>query len=509
MSRLSKNIVYNGVGQGLSVLLSFVAVRLVYRKLGGDALGLIYFSLAFGAVLSLAVQLGICDSAVREVASHHTTRPEYIKSFIRTSSLFYWIGYIVLAVVAYVASPPIVYHWIKLESLDGQTAIHITRILTLGALLALPRGLYRALLAGLQHMGLMNLIDVVGKAVQQGGIFVILLAHGSLYHVAYWIAFSTLLPVVVYWVVCTHFFSVRALLIPGFSSAVVKQNMHYAAHLIAISICSWVLMQADKVIISKLLPLALLGVYTVARGAINQGMMLTGAINSAIFPHFSALHGSGKLEELKRQYSRIHDLICFGTVPIFAAVPFAAIPVFSRVFDMPTARLLVLPSTFLCIGYYMNGALTAPYVVSLAVGRPDITARQNFAALFVVAPASAIAIYWFGLDGAGFSWVLYHLFAYSYGLPTICRDCLGIPARAWYVHLLKITGPAVLIYGCAWIVRTLLGSFSLPCLIGTFGLATVVYCVWAFRVMSRETRHVIIDFLKSLRPKRNQVLVAG
>src|SRR5579864_2858168 len=101
MSRLSRNIIYNGLGQGLSVILSLVAVRFVFRRLGGDALGLMYFSLAVSVALSVALQLGICESAVREIASHHVNRPEYIKSFIRTSSLLYWIGYLILAVVAY------------------------------------------------------------------------------------------------------------------------------------------------------------------------------------------------------------------------------------------------------------------------------------------------------------------------------------------------------------------------------------------------------------------------
>jgi O-antigen/teichoic acid export membrane protein len=113
------------------------------------------------------------------------------------------------------------------------------RILSLGALVALPGGLYRALLVGLQHMGLTNMIEVAGKALQQGGIFLILLAHGSLFHVSYWIAGSMALQVVVYWVVCARFFCVGALL-PGFSLAVVKQNIGLASGLMIITLCSWI-----------------------------------------------------------------------------------------------------------------------------------------------------------------------------------------------------------------------------------------------------------------------------
>jgi len=507
MSRLSKNIVYNALGQGLSVVLGLVAVRFVFRSLGGDALGLIYFSLAFSGALSVALQLGICGTAVREVASHHADRPEYIESFIRTSSLFYWTGYLTLAIIAYTLAPYLVYHWVKLDSLDAPTAVRILRILSLGALVGLPGGLYRALLVGLQHMDLTNVIDVSAQGLQQGGIFLILLMHGSLFDVVYWIVACLTMQLLAYLFVCARFFSLRAMLLPGFSRAVVKQNVGYASGLMTISLCSWALSQADKVIVSKLLPLTLLGIYTFARGAINQGMLLTLAINGAIFPHFSALHGAGKTSELVRAYNKIQDLICFGTIPIFAVAPFAAIPLLSRVFDAPSAHMLLLPVTFLCIGYYMNGALTAPYVVSLAVGRPDITARQNFAGLFVVLPASVIAVYFFGLSGAGFSWVVYHLFAYSYGLPRICRECLGMPVRAWYWHVLRILGSAILIYGCAWIALASLGNFSVTALAAAYVLATLVYGVVAFWIMGEELRQRIIDFVNPLRLKMREAVV--
>jgi O-antigen/teichoic acid export membrane protein len=499
MSRVSRNIVYNGLGQGLSVLLSLVAVHIVFRRLGGDALGLIYFSLAFSATLSVAVQLGICESATREVASHHANRPEYIESLIRTSSLLYWTGYLILAIIAYTASPYLVHNWVKLDSLDALTAIRIMRILTLGALAALPGGLYRALLVGLQHMGITNLIGVAGTALQQAGIFLILLVHGSLFHVAYWIAVSTLAPVVVSWVVCAHFFSVRALLFPGFSRAVVKENMGYASGLMAITLCGWILGQVDKVIISKLLPLTLLGIYTFARGAINQGMLLTGAINSAIFPHFSALHAAGKMDEMRNAYKKIQDFICFGTAPLFAAVPFAVLPFFSRVFNPHAAQTLLLPATFLCIGYYMNGTLTTPYFVSLAMGRPDIGARQSALALFIVPPVSAIAIYRFGLNGAGFSWVIYHIYAYSYGLPRVCRECLGIPPRTWYWHVLRILGSAMLIYGGAWMGLAALGSFSVVYLTLAYGVATLLYCAVAFWMMGDDLRRTIWGYYSDWR----------
>jgi O-antigen/teichoic acid export membrane protein len=259
-----------------------------------------------------------------------------------------------------------------------------------------------------------------------------------------------------------------------------------------ISLCSWMITEMDKVVVSKLLPLTLLGLYTFARGAVNQGALLTAAISNAIYPHFSALHGGGKTAELRSAYNKTQDLICFAMVPVFAAVPFAAIPVFSRVFDLRSAHLLLLPATFLCLGTYMNGTLTTPYVASLAVGRPDIGARQIVLALFIFPPVSAIAIYWFGLNGAGFSWVLYNIYAYSYGLPRICRECLGIAPRIWYWHVLRILMGGVLIYGSAWLAVSYAGPLSVLHLSIAYGGATLIYLAYALFFMGQEMRRRLL-----------------
>jgi hypothetical protein len=185
-------------------------------------------------------------------------------------------------------------------------------------------------------------------------------------------------------------------------------------------------------------------------------------------------------------------------------VPFAAIPVFSRVFDMPSAHLLLLPSTFLCIGTYMYGTLTTPFVVSLAVGRPDISARQNIVALFVVVPASAIAIYWFGLNGAGFSWVIYHLFAYSYGLPRICRECLGIAPRVWYSQIARILALTAPTYGTAWAIVHAYGNFSVLWLSVAYLAGSVAYVAGAYVMMGQELRESLLQPFRAVRLKMAQ-----
>src|SRR5690349_3917146 len=114
MSRLSRNIIYNLAGQGLIAVLGVVAVKYVFARLGGDAVGIIYFVVSLNSVLCGVLHLGISATILRQVSLHAQAEPQYVTILIRTASSFYWAGYIALAVLLYALSPLLVRGWIHL-----------------------------------------------------------------------------------------------------------------------------------------------------------------------------------------------------------------------------------------------------------------------------------------------------------------------------------------------------------------------------------------------------------
>jgi len=500
MSRLSKNITYNVLGQGLLVVLGFVAVKYVFRQLGEDALGIIYFTATLSAILSGVLEMGLGATTLREVSAHARDEPLYIAKLLRTGSLFYWVAYVVVAVALYFFVPLLVTMWIKLKTLDPSAATLVLRILGIGALLALPRAFYISILRGLQRMEFNNLIDVTTGALQQFGTIVILVLGGGLMHVAYWFGACFALGIAAYFVISAHFFSLPAL-VPGYSFEVVKRNFPYASRMASISILAMVHTQSDKAMVSKLLPVGELGYYGIAYSAISRSTLLTSAIAQAAFPSLSALFKKSDRLALLVQYRKLQDFLCFGIVPIFAAILFATVPVFSYFLNAGAAQLLLLPVTFLCLGFYMNGTLNVPYVFSLAVGRPDIAARLNFYALFCVLPVTLLLVYFFGLAGAGFSWVFYHLFAYAYGVPRMCSECLGIPIRSWYAHISKALILAALTYGLAWVVLAITVARSNMSLLLAYALASMLFLAGAYLMVGEELRETITQLPQTLMAK--------
>jgi O-antigen/teichoic acid export membrane protein len=505
VSRLSKNIVYNLLGQGLLLVLGFVAVRYIFRRLGEDALGIIYFAAVLNAILCAVLEMGICSTTVREVSAHFESDPGYIKDVIRTFSLLYWGLYVLLAAAIFFLAPFLVKSWISLKAMDPATATRVLRVLGIASLVALPKSFYVSLFRGLQRMEFNNVIDVTISGLQQFGTIFILALGGNVFHVVYWFAACYGLSVLAYFFVSARFFSLRAL-VPGCSFSVIKRNLSFASRMMSVSIISTIHSNFDKLIISKLLPIGTVGYYGIAYAGASKGMLLAGAVSQAAFPSFSALFRAGDHDSLITQYWKLHDLLCLGMAPILAIVPFALLPLFSYVFNEETARRLLVPTIFLCVGFYLNGTLYIPHVFSLAVGRPGIAARSNFYALFVVLPITALLIYFFGLAGAGLSLVSYHIFGYCYGVPRICRECLNIPLGRWYSHVLKIFAVIGLTYGVAGVILGTAGGASIVSLILAYSLASMVFLVGSYFIMGEELQEALSGHLNRLRAQIASVL---
>ncbi len=490
MSRVSKNILYNVVGQGLTIVLSFVAVKFIFRRLGQDALGIIYFTFTLNALLTALLALGINETTVREVAAFHEDDPAYIRRLLQTASSFYWGLYALAAVALYVSAPWLVTKWINLDTLSPSAATTVLRLLGIATLLALPRSFCASILRGIQRMEFINLIDVAASALQQFGAIIVLFLGGGLLQVTLWMAACYLFGLVLYLSVCAHFFGARAF-IPSISTSVIHRNAAFSFRLAGITILSIVHTQTDKALVSKLLPLGIFGYYGLAYSGVSRGMVVTASVSQAVFPSFSALHKQGDRDGLMRQYGKLQDLLCYAIMPLFAAIPFAARPLFTFVLNAQAAQMLIWPVTFLSIGFCMNATLSIPYVFTLAVGKPQIAARTAYYALFAVLPVTGWLVYRFGIAGAGFSWIFYHLFAYAYFVPRACSECLGMPAWKWYVHVFKVFGLAGLTYGGTWAMITLVGPSTILSVVLGYFFASAAYGAAAYRLLGDEVREAL------------------
>src|SRR5882762_10465524 len=105
MTRLTRNIIYNVTGQGLVLVLSLIAVRFIFHRLGDDVFGIIFFNIVLTTVLASALELGVSSTLVREVSSRVDSEPDYVRKLIQTASTLYWAAGIVLVAIVWVSAP--------------------------------------------------------------------------------------------------------------------------------------------------------------------------------------------------------------------------------------------------------------------------------------------------------------------------------------------------------------------------------------------------------------------
>ncbi len=505
MTRLTKNIIYNVTGQGLVLVVSLVAVRFIFRRLGDDVFGIIFFNIVLTTVLSSSLDLGVSSTLVREVSGRHESEPDYVRTLVRTATTLYWSAGILLVVVIWIAAPWLVSHWVNLKTIDTGTAAMMLRLMSGTSLVTLPRSLYASLFRGRQMMHLNNAIDVGAALSQQAGILLILLAGGRVYIVAGWISVSALLSVTAYVVMAGRLVGWGAMR-PSFSVPVIRRNLGFTGHMMVISILSLVHTQTAQVIVSKLLPIAEFGYYGFASSTVNRATFVTGAAAQAAYPSFSNLHAAGERFALLQQYRKLQDLVCYGTLPLFTGICFAALPVYTFVFNAGVAQRLLLPTTFLALGSWMNGTLNMPYMLSIAMGKPKIAARMNMYALVVVLPVTAALILVYGLPGAGFSWVFYHLFAWAYMIPRVCRECLDMNPWRWYTQVLRAFGLALIAYGLGWLLIAAPFSFSLLPLALAYLAGSAAFASGAYLLIGPDLRDTLMRLRQALIMRKARVL---
>jgi O-antigen/teichoic acid export membrane protein len=497
MSPLFKNVAYNVVGQGIVLVLGFVGVKFIFSHLGPDAFGVIYFNLVLTGVLTTALELGVLSTTIRQVSAHFANDREYVERLIRTASLFYWGLGLILLLAVFVAAPFLVDNWINLKTIDHSTATTMLRFLSVTTLITLPRALYSSLFQGRQRMELNNTIDVASSALQQIGVIVILARNGDAFAAVQWIATAAVLSTAAYMVVVSRLFGARVL-IPAYFADTVRRNAAFTGHMGALSVLNMVLIQFDKVVVSKLLPIASVGYYSFASTVVVRLSFAAGAIAQAALPSFSDLNARRESSAMMTQYRRLQDLMSFGMVLPFAAATFAALPIYAYLFNRQVAGLLLVPTALLCLGFFMGTTVNIPYTFSVAIGKPQIASRANTLALFVVIPVATILIYLFGLVGASSSWVVYNVFIYAYMIPRICRECLGISVGSWYAHILKVLVLAGATYGVAWVLVVVPRSYSTPALVAGYVAASVVFLAGALLLMGPDLRGTILRLPRRL-----------
>jgi O-antigen/teichoic acid export membrane protein len=255
------------------------------------------------------------------------------------------------------------------------------------------------------------------------------------------------------------------------------------------AILSTVLTQTDKIAVSKMLPLDMLGYYSLATAVASVPLMLASPIASAIFPRMTGLVAAADRSNLTPLYHQTCQLVAVVTLPAGLAIAlFSSELVLAWTGSATTAGQVATTASLLVCGQMLQAITVMPFYVALAHGNVSLNLRVGVFSVILITPLLIFLIRDYGVVGGGISWLIMNLCTlppYMYYLhKRFLPGELETWARRDVVYPMLISTPVILIarlllpvpcgriltvaiISCACLISILGGALSAPSLRGT------------------------------------------
>ncbi len=440
MSTLKQNVVANYLGGAWTILMGVAFVPVYIHILGVEAYGLIGVYVAIQSWVAL-LDMGMTPMINREMARYSAGERDEttIRRLLRTLEWVYVVVVLAIVLGALGFASAAAHSWFRLEDLDHASVANAIRIIGVTIALRWFMGLYRgavlglqdqvwlsktlALLATVRGIGVIPVIAIISPTVEAFFLFQALTAACELVVVARR-TYATL-P--------------QARAPVSFDLDELKSVWHFAAGVFGINVFATILMQADKILISAMLPLRFLGYYTLATSVCSALSALTTPIINSGYPRMSELIAQGHNELLAITYHKLSQVL--ATVLVAAGVVIAVfapelLMLWTRDEHVAHASAGVL--MIFAVGSVLNGISSLPYFLQLAYGHTRLMLSLNLAAVIVLMPLLYWGIDRYGIIAGAYAWLALNLGYVCAGVPLMHRRYLETELQQWMIHSLLL-----------------------------------------------------------------------
>jgi O-antigen/teichoic acid export membrane protein len=445
LSLIRRNTLANLGGNAWVACLSLVSVPLVVGILGVESYGLVGFFASLLATLSL-LELGLGAAVSRTVAQRASDEAgsQQLHDVLRTVEHIYFAVGAALGIAIVALAPMIAARWLNLNALPVDTATSAVQMMGITLALRWPLPFYQAGLMGMEAQVTANLLRAGYETLRIGGaLLCIAMYEASVIVFLGWQAAAALaaLPV------CASILKRRlppSPARPRASLAALRGKMRFVAGMGSVTLTGALLLQADKLVLSAVLPLEVFGGYALASAAALTLFHFVSPVSGAVFPRFAALcnaSDAASSRALGETYHACSQVAAFLVAPAALVAAFHAsdlLWLWVRDRELAAGNATVL--AILVIGNALNGLMLVPYALQVAHGWTRLALGANLAALLLM-PAGVLAgVHLAGPAGAASAWLALNAAYVLLVVPLTHRRLLRGEALGWY---LKDTLPPV------------------------------------------------------------------
>jgi len=437
VSAVVRNIAANAAGAAVGLVVLLTAVPVYLRLLGAEAYGLVGLFTTLMAAAA-ALDLGIGATLNREVARMTARRAEApaFADVVATLRAGGWLVGLLLGALFAALAPVLATRWLTLSALSPGVVRSALVLMGLAVPAIVARSVQFAGLSGLQR-------QVLANAVQGGGT---VLRTALTLAALHWIAptvtvFFVAHALALYLEALALGIALGRALPDGAGGGRIRPRA--VRHLVGFSggvggtmLLGYAVMSMDQVVLSRILPLAEFGYYTVTAAAAAALGHLAYPITTAVYPRLSQRVERADERGASADYHFFSQLVAVVVLPLGAVLVFlpeSVLGLWTRNAELVRHGALVL--SLRAIGTVLQTFMYVPHVLQLAVGWSSFAARVNAGMLVVVAPLTvALALAW-GAPGAAAAWMTLNVGALLFAMARMHRRVLPGELGGWYARM--------------------------------------------------------------------------
>ncbi len=410
---LRRNILASYATQIYVTLVGILILPLYLKHMGAEAYGLVGFFTMLQAWFNL-LDMGLTPTVARETARFRGGATDALsyRRLLRALQLIFFVVAFVGGGAMFIFSGLIADGWLKVQTLPLAQVQLALQLMAVGVALRWMSGLYRGCISGSEELVWLGGFNAFVATLRFVGVLPILIWVG--HSPAAFFSYQLFVAVVELAGLAVKAYGLFPAVPPGqklgwspASLFVPIKPMLKFSLTIAFTSSVWVLVtQTDKLVLSKLLPLADYGYFTLAVLAASGVMMISGPISGALLPRMARLQAEGDEAGLISLYHKATQMVAVIAIPACLVLAFFAEQVlwvwtgdaYVAAQAAPVLRLYALGNGFL--------AMTAfPYYLQFAKGDLKLHLIGNALFMLLLIPSIVWATSRYGVTGAGYAWL--------------------------------------------------------------------------------------------------------
>ena len=443
-----RNTIANYTGNVLTALIAFLFIPVYIHYLGIGSYGIIGFFASLQAFLAF-LDLGIGMAINREMSRyyHDPAKADYLRRLSHSLQVVYWGIGLVIGVFLFVVSPFLSSNWFAGNEMPASMLCGAFTILALTMAVRWPYSLYSSGIRGMQHQVVLNVHDLFWGIAKNVGSWLVLKYYSADLETFLWyqciITFlQTAGTFCILWYYMPSSAGAKKFV---FDKQVLKNISRYAAGMGIASLLASILMQLDKILVSKIVKPSQFGYYMVATNVATLVYNASLPMYMSIFPHFARLAHEEKTEEVKKDFHFYAKLLSTLLLPFSAIIFFAAEEVLwlwtkDRALAYATAPILQI----MIVGTTLNALVMPVHTLLLAYNRVRFMLYSHLIACLLMVPLTLLLVHFFGVKGGAMSVAALYLGFFSVQVIMIFRN-LGFKELIfnWYVSDIFLCGLTV------------------------------------------------------------------